>query len=122
MKSSQQLKRRRVGVAAALLAGVLIMLPAMPAAALGTKYKACYPSGQVAGYSYRNANFSGGGSTQTLTGCNAYTVYLELQYQPYPGGPYYWTSQQIGANYIGFSQTGTSGGGHSAVGVAWFMS
>ena len=122
MKNSQQLKRRRVGVAAALLAGVLIVLPAMPAAALGTAYKWCYPSGQVAGYSYRNANFSGGGSTQTLTGCNAYTVYLRLQYQPYPGGPYYLTGQQIGIEYIGFSQTGTSGGRHSAVGVSEFSS
>ena len=101
---------------------MLTVLPALPAAALGTAYSYCYPSGQVAGYSYRNANFSGGGSTQTLPGCNAYTVYLRLEYQPYPGGPYYMTTQQIGANYIGFSQSGTSGGRHSAVGVAEFPS
>lgn len=93
------------------------VLPASPAAALGSGSRTCYyggsANGTIYGGSYQNSFSNAGGWTQRSACGNQ--VGVSLKYNAYPGSPVYQTGWSYGSTYVHRGQSGTVGGLHVAI-------
>lgn len=113
-------QRRKTSRAVAVLAfAVAVVLgSAQGATALGwSAVVNCSGGGQLSGRSYQVTFSNAGGDTWADNGCggNIKASGLQLYYQAYPGGPYYWTSQKlVQGGVASLTQSGTWNGRHKA--------
>lgn len=105
------------------MAIALVGIPMSPASALGSKMINCVygtnGTDQSNGYSWRNADFTGGAQTTRTPNCNVLVTSVRALYSAYPGGPAYWTSwSSTSYQSVTKYQSGTSKGEHEITGHA----
>jgi len=77
----------------------------------------CSGGGQLSGRSYQVTFSNAGGNTYADLGCGGSinASGIQLYYQSYPGGPYYYTSQKVvQGSQAALTQSGTWNGYHKA--------
>lgn len=114
--TSKPRKTPRV-LAVLAFAGAVLLGTAPAATALGwSPVVNCSGGGQLSGRSYQVTFSNAGGNTYADNGCaGGASTGIQLYYQAYPGGPYYWTSQKlVQGSQVALTQTGTWNGRHKA--------
>lgn len=112
-------KRRKTPRVLAVLAfaGAALLASAPAASALGwSPVVNCSGGGQLSGRTYQVTFSNAGGNTYADNGCaGGASVGIQLYYQAYPGGPYYWGSQKlVQGSQVAKTQSGTWNGRHKA--------
>lgn len=109
--------RKKTPRVLALLAfsGALVLAGSQGAAALGwSSVVNCTGGGQLSGRTYQITWSNAGGNSYADLGCGGNTG-IQIYYQAYHGGPYYWSSQKVAQGYqVSMTQSGTWNGRHTA--------
>lgn len=117
LTSSRARRRFSRTVAATALVVVSLLTGAHAATALGwSPVVNCSGGGQLSGRSYQVTFSNAGGNTYADNGCaGGASTSIQLYYQAYPGGPYYWTpTKLVQGSQVALTQSGTWNGRHKA--------